>query len=238
MATAVLPPTATTTPTTHQDEGGVLLIGISWQTYNTLREELDEAGSNLRLTYDQGNLEIMSPAWKHERPKSLLRRMVDVLTEELNIPVASGGSTTFRRELKQRGLEPDECYWVQHEAQIRNKDEIGLDQDPPPDLAIEVENTRRLLPRMSVYAGLGFPEVWRHDGRTLQAGLLQPDQTYAWGDRSACFPFVRLSELAHFLDQRSDTDETTWIRAFRAWVRDELAPRRAGGVDGGPVQAE
>jgi len=30
---------------------------------------------------------------------------------ELNIPLRSGGSTTFKKELNKKGLEPDGCYW-------------------------------------------------------------------------------------------------------------------------------
>lgn len=97
----------------------ILLEGISWRTYESLLRDFERAGSNLRMTYDRGKVEIMAPAYAHDRPKHLIGRMVEAMTEELNIPIAGGGSTTFRRQLKKRGLEPDECYWVQNEAQIR-----------------------------------------------------------------------------------------------------------------------
>lgn len=204
-----------------------LLEGISWRSYESLLRDFDRGGSNVRITYDRGRLEFMSPAGGHERRKKRLARMVEALTEELNIPIASGGSTTLRRKLERRGLEPDECYWVAHEPRMRDKDEIDLDVDPAPDLAIEVENTRRLLDRLGIYAALGFPEIWRDDGSTVTAGRLQPGGTYLWGDSSGVFPFLPMAEVARFLALAETQDETTWIRSFRAWVRAELAPRHA-----------
>jgi len=209
-----------------------VLRNISWETYEALL--LDLHSSNLRLTYDRGDLELMTVGPIHEWYKSLLGRMVESMTEELNIPIRSGGSTTFRRQLLKLGLEPDECYWVRHEPQVRGRKDLDLDVDPPPDLAIEVENTRSAVNKLAVYAGLGFPEVWRFNGRTLRVARLQPDGTYARLDHSPTFPFLPLRELVRFLGQAEGTDETTWIRSFRTWVRAEIAPRMAEGVDGGP----
>jgi len=132
-----------------------VLRNISWETYEALLRDLHD--SSLRLTYDRGDLELMTVGPIHEWYKSHLRRMIDAATEELNIPIRSGGSTTFRRQLKCLGLEPDECYWVQHEPQVRDRKDLDLDVDPPPDVAIEVENTRSAVNKLAVYAGLGFP---------------------------------------------------------------------------------
>jgi Uma2 family endonuclease len=213
----------TKTPATRtRFERRVVLRKISWATYEALLSDLED--SNVRLTYDRGDLEIMTVGPIHEWFKSHLRRMIDAATEELNIPIKSGGSTTFRRQLKQRGLEPDECYWVRHEPQVRGRKNLDLDVDPPPDLAIEVENTRSAVNKLAVYAGLGFPEVWRYNGQALRVAHLQPDGSYAWLDHSPTFPFLPLAELVRFLDQAEGMDETTWIRGFRAWVRAEIAP--------------
>ncbi len=165
----------------------------------------------------------MSPALEHEGPKKLFGRMVETLTEEMNIPIKSGGSTTYRRKLKKRGLEPDECYWIAHELSMRGKTHLDLETDPPPDLAMEVENTQRLIERLPVYAALGFPEIWRCDGQRLEVGHLQDNGSYRWDDRSTCFPFLPMGELVRFLSLATTTDETTWIRSFRAWVRAALA---------------
>ena len=52
---------------------------------------------------------------------------------------------TIRRADLKRGFEPDNCYYVQHELQMREEKKIDFRTDPPPDLAVEVEVARKLL---------------------------------------------------------------------------------------------
>lgn len=162
----------------------------------------------------------------HERCSSLLGRFVEVTTEELNMPMQSGGSTTFGREELERGLEPDRCYYLENEPLVRDKDEIDLETDPPPDLAIEVDVSRSSLDRMGIYAAIRVPEVWRFDGETLRVFRLNKRGKYAEAARSQHFPFLPLSEVAQFLQRRTEMDETSLVRSFRRWVRGQIAKRK------------
>jgi Uma2 family endonuclease len=146
------------------------------------------------------------------------------MTEELNIQIRSGGSTTFRKELQKKGLEPDECYWVANEPMVRGRADLDIDVDPPPDIAVEVEISTSALDRMAIYAALGVSEVWRSDGHQILIAHLQDDGTYAAVAHSPSFPWLPLAELSRFLAASATMGETSWIRAFRAWVRAELAP--------------
>ncbi len=94
-----------------------VLYDVSWEFYERFLEELNDRP--IRLTYDRGALEIISPARSHEYWKRMIARLIDMLTLVLGIPVASGGSTTFRHRALERGLEPDECYWIANEARLR-----------------------------------------------------------------------------------------------------------------------
>jgi Uma2 family endonuclease len=145
--------------------------------------------------------------------------MVETMTEELGIPIRSGGSTTLRNQLKDRGLEPDECYYVANERAVRGRKRIDLSVDPPPDLAIEVDISSSSLDQLAIYASLGVPEVWLYDGAVLEVHQLLSDGNYAKQTRSPAFPFLPLDEVERFLARRNETDETTWIRSFRAWVK-------------------
>jgi len=203
---------------TKQTERRVVLSGIAWSTYEALLADLAHRPGT-RLTYNRGYLEITSPSREHERFKKSLGRMIEAMTEELGIPISSAGSTTFKSELKLRGLEPDECYYVANELRVRGRDEIDLSTDPPPDLAIEVEITSNSMDKLEIYADLQVPEVWRYDGTTLQVWRLQSDGGYAEQPQSGVFPFLPLAEVQRFLADRNATDETTWIRSFRAWVK-------------------
>jgi Uma2 family endonuclease len=146
------------------------------------------------------------------------------LTEELGLPVKAGGSTTFRRRRRRRGLEPDDCYWIAREPQVRGKRHIDLRTDPAPDLAIEVDVSHSSLDRMAIYAALGVPEVWRLTAEGLTFHVLGKDRKYAESAHSLAFPQVTPANLAGFLALRGQMDENAVVQQFRAWVRQLVAP--------------
>lgn len=197
------------------------MSAVSWEGYLHLGKAF--AGRHVRMTYDRGELELMTVSLGHDRDKSLLARMVEALTEEMAIDALSGGSTTLNREDLERGLEGDECWWIAHEAQVRNLREIDLNKDPPPDLVLEVEITRSIVKRMPIYAALRIPEVWRWDGRALTVCLLGEDGHYAVSATSRSFPFLPVAELSRFIDMQATMSQTSVIRAFREWVRQHAA---------------
>ena len=211
-------------PATHvQSNSRILLRNVPWSVYITLVEE--HANFHVRMTYDRGDLELMSPSSPHEMYNDRLRRIVDSLTEVLNIPIKGAGSTTLKREDLERGLEPDSCYYIANERRIRGKRQLDLTVDPPPDLAIEVDITSGSLDRQAIYTSLGVPEIWRFDGESLRVYRLQQDGIYTQLDSSPTFPFLRLEDVVRFANEAEATDDTTWGRSFRAWVQAELAPR-------------
>ena len=204
-----------------------LMHGVPWETYELFLEALE--GRHLRITYDEGDLEIMTLTHEHEFWSSFLGRLIEMLTYELDVAIHSGGSTTFRRILKKKGLEPDECYWIQNERLMRGKLEFDIDVDPPPDLAIEIDITRSSLKRMRIYAALQVPEIWVFDGKTLRVFLLGTNGKYKESSTSSAFPLVPIAEIERFLHQVGTTDETTLLRSFSKWVRETILPQVEAG---------
>src|SRR5262245_10339760 len=197
---------------------GLLLDNVDWGTYTRfLRLFAERPG--YRLTYDRGVLEIMSPSGRHENEAYLLGRFIDTLTEELGLPVKAGRTITLRRKRLQRGLEPDNCYWIANEHRVRGKDELDLRVDPPPDLAIEVEVTRSSLNRLGIYRRLGVPEVWRLHEQGLTFHVLQANGRYAVAACSQSFPMLTPADLLAFLALRQQTEQNALVQQFRAWVR-------------------
>src|SRR5437762_1354894 len=92
-------------------EQRLILDGVDWHEYGRFLRIFGNR-SAVRLTYDRGTLEIMTLSHEHESDGHFLGRLVVTLTEELDLPLKGGGSTTFRRRKRLRGLEPDECYWI------------------------------------------------------------------------------------------------------------------------------
>lgn len=144
-----------------------------------------------------------------------------MVTEETDTEIWSLGSATWAREDLSQGVEADECFYIQHEEQVRGKDGIDLALDPPPDLVLEIDMTRSSLNRMAIYAALGVPEVWRYDGSALTFYGLR-GQTYVAQEQSQVLPLVRRDDLLPFLENRLTMGETSLVRQFRQWVRNQL----------------
>jgi Uma2 family endonuclease len=196
----------------------LVLDGVSWELYERLLKEIGDRP--LRLTYDRGDLEIMSPLPEHEVIKTVLGRLIEALSEELDIPMSGYGSTTFRHEIQERGLEPDECFYFSNLGKVRGKRKLSPPRDPPPDLAVEVDISSRSVPRLPIYASLGVPEVWRFDRRTIQCLHLNREGEYLVKSRSKCFPMLRPSDLMRFVHTAlKSNNQTSVIKSFRTWVR-------------------
>lgn len=196
-------------------EEKITLSGISWQTYETLLKELSHR--RLRLTYNRGTLEIMAPSPEHELYKKVLGRFVETIAEELEINIYPLGSTTFQRP-QLSGAEPDECFYLQNLNVVKGKKRLDPDQDPPPDLVVEINITSSSINRFQVYADLGVPEIWLYNGETFKIYQLQ-NQRYIECDRSLAFPNLPIPEIYQFLQQADTVDYLELVREFRRWVK-------------------
>jgi Uma2 family endonuclease len=216
----VAPPQPISQPTITTSSG-VLLQGISWDTYQSLVRELESQPSR-RLTYDNGLLEIFMPLPPHERYKRWVGRFVETLTESLDIEICSLSACTWSRKDLAKGVEADECYYIQNEAVIRGRMDIDLTIDPPPDLAVEIDITSPSMPRLPIYSALGVPEVWRFDGEKMVM-LYRVDGKYKEVAASIALPIVTPEILQTWLTQATTMGETTWVKALRRWIRETIA---------------
>jgi Uma2 family endonuclease len=209
--------TAATIPRRPCGNGPAVLSGVRWQTYESLLA--DVGNRRFRLTYDRGNLEIRAPQFRHESYAGALGVLVKALAAAARVRVKSAWSTTFRREDLERGLEPDRCFYIRNLPAVLGKLEIDLADDPPPDLAIEIDIMSSCLDRLVIYAALGVPEVWRYDGEQFEV-LLRRDATgYDRADASPTFPTLPVNEVAELLNNVVTLDDATQERRVRAWVR-------------------
>ena len=209
--------------TAEQVQNGqrVLLHGVPWKTYIALRDVRESR--NVRMTYDRGELEMMSPSKRHEICAHLLGRLIETWAEELDIDIQSCRAMTCRREDLARGFEPDNSYYVKNEPQVWQKLELDLSVDPPPDLAIEIDLSGETLKKMPLCAAFGVPELWRYDGRTLEVFKLGPEGQYLPQTASVSFPQLPLSEVQRLMSQVGEVRENALIRSFRTWTRENVA---------------
>jgi Uma2 family endonuclease len=198
----------------------IFLDNIDWRTYSLFSRAFNER-PGVRLTYDRGRLEIMAAlTLEHEDDTGFLRRLVEVLTEELNLPIKGGKSTTLRRQLLKRGLEPDECFWIANAAKMQGRRRLDLRRDPPPDLAIEVVVTHWTIDRMAIYAAFRVPEVWRLKRNVLRFFVLDEDGSYTQAEHSRSFPLVTPDDLMVFVQKaREAANQNVVVGEFREWLK-------------------
>jgi len=196
----------------------VLLSNISWQEFETILADLGEHRA-ARVAYDNGTLEIMTPLPEHESRKELVSDLLKALLEELDIEFCTLGSTTFKNEAMIKGIEPDNCFYIQNEAAVRGKERIDLTIDPPPDLALEIDVTSRTHP--SIYAALGVPELWQFEKGKLQVNLLREGK-YSQSEVSPNFPnFSLIEAIPKYLNQCRSVGRTKTMKVFRAWLQNQ-----------------
>jgi Uma2 family endonuclease len=201
-------------------EQRTVLHNISWETFEALlRDTGEDRGS--RFAYDCGVLEIMTPLFEHENPKSNFGNFIIALAEELGIELRSAGSTTLKRKISKRGIEPDNCYYIQNELAIRGKKTLDLENDPPPDLAIEIDITSSSVNKLGIYSALGVTELWRYDGQDLKFYQLIEGQ-YVECKFSIAFPLVSVNEISRFIEQSKSMGEIALLKSFRAWARKKI----------------
>ncbi|MBI3863418.1 MAG: Uma2 family endonuclease [Planctomycetia bacterium] len=192
----------------------VLLRKATWRHYVELRDA--DENRNTRMTFDRGSLELMSPTSLHERIRIILSQCIFAWAFEKQLKIQSCGSTTFRREDLERGLEPDNCYYIQNRAAVENREELDLLVDPPPDLVLEVDIASSSINRMAIYAAMGVPEVWRWHEDALHLYRLAAAGEYAPIPMSAALPGFPVGLAVQFVARRPVPDEVTLFNEFRA----------------------
>lgn len=194
----------------------LILQGVGWDFYERILEEFADSNA-LHFAYDDGFLEVEVPTPKHEFPNRILQDLVTFISVELGVDVVNAGSTTFRKRSKAKGVEPDTCFYIQNESQIRGKLEIDLQKDPPPDLAIEVDITSPSLNKLPIYAALGVPEVWLYKGNKVEF-LKLVGAGYRKVEKSIALPLLSSEKATEFLQKGLQESSTKWFREVREWI--------------------
>lgn len=181
----------------------MVIYGVRWRDYVILREALDTPG--LRMTFCEGVLEIMSPSRAHELWKKSIARLVELYALERDLPLVGYGSTTFRKEARERGAEPDECYRV---GSLMKDGEF-------PDIVLEVIHESPILDKLHVYEGFEVPEVWLFENGAFRIFRLKEGR-YEKIEGSTFLPGLDFSLIARFAS-REDQHEA--LREMRAILR-------------------
>ena len=209
----------------HLPPGAALVFQqVRWEEYEQLSKDLvDRPG--VRVSYNEGRLEIMSPLPEHEEYKESIYSMVRIFSVETGIELETRGSATWKRRSIRKGAEPHTCCYVASAARIIGKRRIDLESDPPPDVAVEIDTTNESLSKFPIYAALGVPEIWRYDGKHAHIYELAA-RAYSETAESRFFPGLTAQMNTDFLDLAKDQGQTKAITAFRKRIHAKKTRRQ------------
>jgi Uma2 family endonuclease len=197
------------------------LQNITWQTFKAMLLEMGSERQN-RIAYESGIVEIMTPLMPHENSNRLIEVFVGVMCEELGLEIKRTGSLTLTRDDLERGAEPDSSYYIQNESLVRDKENIDLEKDPPPDIVLEVEYSRSAINKLNLYAAMGIPEFWRFNGSVLRVYTLSGKE-YTEVQISPTFNPILVKDIPGFIQQAKKNGENTTTREFRTWVKQQIS---------------
>lgn len=105
---------------------------------------------------------------------------------------------------------------------IGNKIHIDFATDPPPDIVVEVDISHESTSKLTIYADLAVPEVWRFDGRVLTIYRLEQSE-YVISTESAALPALTSETLTEFLNRAEKEGQYETVLAFEEWLRSQTA---------------
>lgn len=175
-------------------------ISLDWAAFEKFLELRGDAAGT-RLTYSNGRLEIMSPSENHEAIKTRIGRLLECWSEEFDVELDGYGSWTVKNVPAEVAAEADECY-------------VLGDREPGkhPDLAIEVNWSKRGLDKLDVWRQLAVPEVWVWEEGRLRVFRLT-SSGYKPSKRSKLLPEIDLALLSSFVGIRNQLKA---VKAYRA----------------------
>jgi len=177
----------------------IIMNGVPWSHFEVWLALRGEAPVP-RMTYLQGDLELMSPSRDHERITEYLGLLIATYCIERGIKFTPYGSWTLKKALKNAGVESDQCYI------------FGPDQTKDgPDLAIEVVWTSGGIDKLEVYRRLGIGEVWLWRNGTIEIYVINGDQ-YQLREVSASLPGLDVALVCSLLGEETAADAMLALR--------------------------
>ncbi|MGH9848619.1 MAG: Uma2 family endonuclease [Blastocatellia bacterium] len=190
---------------------------VTWDEYEELLEQVGEA-SDLRISYNDGTLKVMSLSPTHEKYSRFIERLISTLSLRLRINILFFGSMTMRKRKKSKGNEPDACFYVQTASAIGARLDLDFAVDPPPDVVVEVDIHHDSTGNDPIYAALGVPEIWRYDG--WQAAIYHmKGNEYVEAEASLALPMITPAVLTEYLTRMRQEGEFAAIIAFDEWLQ-------------------
>jgi Uma2 family endonuclease len=197
--------------------GAVVRLPATWQEYQQLAQQRGD-GSIPRIKYRRGEVLLMSPLPVHGRDAHWLSQIVVTLLDYEDREYDAFTPVTMDLP-EESAIEPDFCFYINNWQAVSGKRRINWQQDPPPDLVIEVDVTS--YSDVTDYLPYQVPEIWLWKKQSLKIYQLQDNQ-YNLTEQSQFFAnFDLLSIVQTALQDTYDRNTSTAIRNLRKRLNTE-----------------
>ncbi len=189
----------------------------TWADYEAiLASRRDDAAIKIRFDAHTQEISIMAPMAGHGRRIDSLVDLVKALLRHQARDWDSSHPLTLKR-FQEAGAEPDACFYIQNWQALLGKERLDLSQDPPPDLAIEVDLTS--LTSLNVYQTLAVPELWIYRQGALMIYVLTPEG-YQDSLTSPTFPDVDVKNiLPSYVERAWSAGSSMALREFGEFLK-------------------
>jgi Uma2 family endonuclease len=203
--------------------GEVVLRHQTWADYEELLESRqDHAAIKVRYHAQRQEIRIMAPLPWHGKSSDVLTDLVKAMLRRLGRDWEGFDPITLKR-FGEGGLEPDTCFYIEHREAILGKQEIDLETDPPPDLALEVDATS--LTSIEDYEALRIPEVWIFREDSLHIYVFD-GRHYREAPDSPTFPTMPVRQwIPEYLRRAWKAGSSVALREFES-VLNGFTPRQ------------
>lgn len=213
-----------TLPTITQDTlarfpGDELILRFrTWQDYeNLLVRRQDKAGLRIRYNGTTGEIRIISPLPEHGKNADMLADLLKALLCYQGEDWEAYTLITLKRA-NQQGVEPDYCFYIENRERILGKERLDLNNDPPPDLVIEVDLTS--ITKAEDYQAIATLELWLYRRNNLL--IYQFDgQQYQECQTSYHFPNWDVQKLIpQYVERGWQVGSSVMLREFEQFLAD------------------
>jgi len=189
------------------------------EDYEQLVEQVCDRAS-IRIRFRENQIFLMAPLPEHGNQADVLSDLVKALLRYQGRDWQSFDPITLRQG-KMPGVEPDACFYIQNHQAILGKRRIDLSQDPPPDLALEIDLTS--MTAIEDYTPLAVPEVWIYKLDKLRIYQFAGHQ-YLESDSSQIFPEIPVKTIVpQYVNRAWQVGSSIALREFEQFLQ-RIAP--------------
>jgi Uma2 family endonuclease len=202
---------------------------IRWDAYVAISDALDEH-SGVRMIYCDGRLNLVGKSRKHDWYAERLGELFKAVARALGLAWEDAGQATYRRQNMNAGLEGDKTFYLGANAELmRGPQDIDLDVQPAPDLAVEVEVSHMADAALLAWERLGVSEVWLFRPKQWEIIFyVRADGGLHRSDQSLVFPVLKPADVLSQMELAKELGADRWNDQLQDWVRDVIRPRLEG----------